>query len=168
MEKSDQFWKDEIRPRFQLVSRFSLNELIQKITLAIHEDNAPCKARIVHDHIVFFFPTEQQHYWSPQLSLSIEENDHEKGSIIRGLYGPRPAVWTMFVFFYSSIALAILFISIFGLSYISLGKTPHVFWLLPVLLIILLSLFRVSSLGKKMGEAEIITLHKFLESCIRH
>lgn len=166
MEQTEIFWEDKIRPRFKFRSRYSLSEIVDRITIGIHDDKAPCKARIVHDHIVLFFPTNKQHYWSPQLSLSIEEE--EQGSLIRGLYGPRPSVWTMFVFFYSFIAFAILFVSIFGFSYMSMGRSGNVLWLIPVLIIIFLSLYRVSSTGKKLGKDEMRTLHKFLESCIRY
>jgi hypothetical protein len=166
LEKAEHFWEYEIRPRFKLNTPYSLQEIIDRISNGIHRPDAPCKARIVHDQIVLFFPSEEQHYWSPQLSLSIEEE--EDGSLIRGFYGPRPAVWTMFVFFYSSIAFGILFIIIFGLSYISLGKSPDILWLVPLLLIIFLSLYRVSYQGQKMGADEMETLHRFLESCIRY
>ena len=159
-------WEDQIRPRFKLWSKYSLSEIVDRITIGIHSDDAPCKARIIHDHIVLFFPSDKQHYWSPQLSLSIEEED--EGSLIRGLYGPRPSVWTMFVFFYSFIAFAILFVSIFGLSYMSLGKSSAILWLIPVLILVFLSLYRVSATGKKLGKDEMRTLHKFLESCIRY
>ena len=167
MDTLDQFWDVEIRPRFQLNSKYALDVIVQKIKAAAEQDEAPCKVRVVHDHITIYIPPEEQHYWSPQLSLSIEEED-DGSSLIRGLYGPRPTVWTMFVFFYSSIAFALLFVVIFGLSYISLGKNPAILWLVPVLLIIFLSLYRVSYQGQKMGRDEMKRMHKFLESCIRY
>lgn len=166
MESADHFWDVEIRPRFKINSHYSLEEVVEKIKTSAALEDAPCKARIMHDHITLLIPPEQQHYWSPQLSLSLEPED--SGCEIRGLYGPRPTVWTMFIFFYSSIAFAILFIIIFGLSYLSLGKTPYMLWLVPVLLIIFLSLYRVSYQGQKLGKDEMQTLHNFLESCIRY
>ncbi len=166
MEAKENFWDIEVRPRFQLDSPFTLDELVHKIREGADREDAPCRARIVHDHVTIYIPTEKQHYWSPQLSLSIDED--KDGCLIRGLYGPRPTVWTMFVFFYSSIAFAMLFVVIFGLSYISLGKPAHILWLVPLLLLIFLSLYRVSYQGQKLGRDEMIMLHKFLESCIRY
>lgn len=165
MEKSRHFWDKEIRPRFSFETHHSLKEISDNISLATHRQGAPCKARIVHDHIVLYFPADKQHYWSPQLSLSIEENN--KGSLVRGLYGPRPSVWTMFVFFYSSIGFALLFLLIFAASYISLGKPAHMLWLAPVLILILFSLFRVSSQGQKLARDEMTTLHNFLRDCLQ-
>jgi len=164
LAKQKHFWEMEIRPRFSFESDMSLRDFIDSITLAIHKEDAPLRARIVHDHIVLYFPVEQQHYWSPQLSLSIEEEG--EGILVRGLYGPRPAVWTMFVFFYAFIGFALLFLLIFGFSYMSMGKSANILWFVPILLIILLSIYRVARQGQKMGKKEMETIHKFLKSAL--
>ena len=166
MSKEHHFWRIELRPRLNFQTPYSVKEFVDRITLGVYSENAPCKARIVHDHIVLFIPPEQQHYWSPQLSLSIEED--EQGTIITGLYGPRPAVWTMFIFFYSFIAFCLLFILIFGLSYLSMGKSAGILWLVPLLLLILLSIYRVARQGQILGKEEMESIHDFLKSCIEN
>lgn len=156
--------QSQIRPRLKLHTRLSLRETVDRISLRIHRDKAPCRARIVHDHIILFIPPEKQHYWSPQLSLSLEED--ESGTHISGLYGPRPAVWTMFIFFYSFIGFSLLFILIFGLSYLSMGKRADILWFVPILLLILLSIYRVARQGQNLGREEMESIHAFLMSCL--
>ena len=88
-----------VRPRFKLATGFSIDQLIEKLQSALDRENAECLGSVHALGGTLNLPYQQQHYWSPQLSLSFEET--EAGTILRGLYGPRPSVWGMFVFFYS-------------------------------------------------------------------
>jgi len=116
---------------------------------------------VKHGYGNLSLPTVEQHYWSPQLSLTLEKT--ETGTEIRGLYGPRPAVWTMFVFFYSFLGFAILIISIVGLTNLSLDKSANILWFVPALIIVFLTLYLVSYSGQKLGYKQIETLHEFIE-----
>ena len=153
-----------VRPRFHVYTPYSAEEVLERIRIGLADSNAPCKGRLIAGHATLFLPIEEQHYWSPQLSLSVE--DDADGSLLRGLYGPRPAVWTMFVFFYSLIGVAILFVAIFGFSYKALDGNAGILWLLPVLVLIFLTLYLVAYFGKRLGHDQIEILHHFTEKCI--
>lgn len=153
-----------VRPRFEIETTFAVKELISIIKKALEQEGAPCKARIHDGYATLFIPSEEQHFWSPQLTLSVDEIPN--GCSLRGLYGPRPEVWTMFVFFYAVIGFAILIISIFGFSNLSLGNSGNILWLLPVLVLIFLSLYVTAYLGQKMGHDQMIVLHTFVEETI--
>ncbi|MFT5169113.1 MAG: hypothetical protein ACI8P3_004361 [Saprospiraceae bacterium] len=153
-----------VRPRFQIDTSCPLEELVEKIQNGLEKENAACNGRVNSMFGTLFIPQEDQHYWSPQLSLSFEKT--ETGTLMRGFYAPRPAVWTMFVFFYAIIGIAIIFILIFGMSYRSLGDSGAILWLIPVLVIIFLSLYAVAYTGQKMGHIQLVTLHRFLEECV--
>lgn len=111
-------------------------------------------------------PDKDRHYWSPQLSLMMEELENKEGTLIRGLYGPAPAVWTMFVFFYALIGFALVVVLIIGFSRKSLGMEAPILWWVPVLLLVFLSLYLVSYFGQKLGHDQMETLHTFLEECL--
>ena len=153
-----------VRPRFRINTPYSAEEVLERIQIKLDKENAPCKGRLIAGHATLLIPHEDQHYWSPQLSLSVE--DDEGGSLLRGLYGPRPSVWTMFIFFYSLIGVAILFVAIFGFSYKSLDGNAGILWLLPVLVLIFLTLYVVAYFGKKLGHDQMVILHHFTEECI--
>ena len=97
-----------VRPRFQIESIFTGEELNDRINTEL-KNSESCLGSVMAGHVTLYLPVNEQHYWSPQLSLSIE--DTENGCLIRGLYGPRPSVWTMFVFIYFIIGLATTFIT---------------------------------------------------------
>ena len=152
-----------VRPRFEVELNRDVADIVDSIKKAIAaEDNI--KARFIEGHATLYLPAAEAHYWSPQLTLSI--NASEEGAVLRGIYGPRPAVWTMFVFFYSLIGFAILIIALFGFSNLSLGNSAKILWLIPVLVIIFLSLYLISFFGQRLGRDQMVTLHEFVERSI--
>lgn len=152
-----------VRPRFKMETNYSVSSLKQKLQDGLQQKSAPCIGTVNDGYVTIYIPPADQHYWSPQLNLTFEET--ENGSTLRGLYSPRPVVWTMFVFFYSIIGLAILFIGILGLSYWMLGKSAAILWLVPILMLVFLSLYGVAHFGQKLGEKQMIILHDFMVQC---
>ena len=157
----NRFSTRQVRPRFKIETPFSVEDLTGKIKSGLDQQDAPCKGRFVYGHVTLYLPPQEQHYWSPQLDLTLEESD--KGSILRGMYGPRPIVWTMFVFFYSVIGFSALVVTVLGLSYLSLGRSVAILWLVPVLVAAFFTLYLVANFGKKMAQDQVMTLHKFMK-----
>ena len=153
-----------VRPRFKIESNYSVETLKTKLQDGLRQPHATCTGIVNPGYVTLYIPHQDQHYWSPQLVLTFEET--EKGSLVRGLYGPRPVVWTMFVFFYSIIGVAVLFIGVMGMSYLMLGKSAAILWLEPILILVFLSLYLVAHFGQKMGEKQMIILHEFIVECI--
>jgi hypothetical protein len=153
-----------IRPRFHVEVPYSIEELVERMNGCLKEDNATCKGWANLHYAKLFIPKADQHYWSPHLSVSYEES--EQGTMVRGRYGPRPAVWTMFIFFYAFIGFAILMVAILGTSYLSLDKSGAILWWIPVLIVLFFSLYLVSFFGQKLGHGQMVTLHHFVENCL--
>ena len=150
-----------IRPRFKVDVPYSARELEDKILDGLKRIDAPCKGRVIEGHALLYLPEEDQHYWSPQLTLSFEEGDGYH--FLRGLYGPRPAVWTMFIFFYALVGFAAVVVGMVGLTYLSLDKSASILWLVPILLLLFLTIYLVANYGKKMGHKQMVILHDFLK-----
>jgi hypothetical protein len=153
----------KVRPRFKLETNYTVEALKKKLHDGLQHDDATCIGIVNPGYVTLYIPHKDQHYWSPQLNLTFEET--EKGCVLRGLYSPRPAVWTMFVFFYAIIGLAVLFIGVLGLSYLMLDKPAAILWLVPALILIFLSLYLVAHFGQKLGEKQMIILHDFTVQC---
>lgn len=162
----DHLFHYRVRPKFHIETHHTIDELNIKLEAALQEDGAPVKGWVDPHYAKLSIPHEDQHYWSPRLSISFEETDG--GTMMRGVYGPRPSVWTLFIFFYAFIGFGILIILILGTSYISLGKSGAILWFVPVLLLIFLTLYLVSYFGQKLGHDQMVTLHHFVENCIGH
>ena len=62
-----------------------------------------CHLKIKHDHIWMNMPESKREYWSPHLHLELEPKDNNE-THIRGLFGPEPTLWTLFMFFHFIVA----------------------------------------------------------------
>jgi len=89
--------RPRVRPRLNRTYLFSSEEALDRFKEALSKKEGNVIGRVVQHHVHLKIIPKELHYWSPELHMEIEE--HEDGSLVRGLFGPRPAVWTMFMFF---------------------------------------------------------------------
>jgi hypothetical protein len=158
-----------IRPRFETTSNKSVEEISRKMKTLLDSGEAPCEGKVRLGYISLEPKENDRHFWSPHLSVTIETSEEDDSvSIIRGLYGPNPTVWTMFVFFYSIIGILIMIATIIGFANRSIGESCMILWLVPILIMVFLSLYLTSYIGQKKGHDQVEELHHFLEYCIGH
>ena len=57
--------------------------------------------KIRGNHIQFTVSGEKHRYWSPHLTIELEDLDgsDKQGTHIRGLFGPAQTLWTFFLYF---------------------------------------------------------------------
>jgi len=157
--------KMRIRPRFKEEIAIPPESLKTLIAEALKRNRDFCIGNIIKNHVILSVPKSNEHYWSPQLNLELEDN--EGGTLIRGLFGPKPGVWTMFVFFYSAIGFLTMMGLIFGLSQMMLKMHAYGLWSVPVGLILLLGLFISSKIGQRLGYEQMTDLRQFLDEIIK-
>ena len=112
-------------------------------------------------HIYIRIHPGQQHFWSPQLHLSFEQEEDDV--IIRGLYGPNPTVWAIFFFGYVALGILTLFIGMWGLTRWSLGLDSSVLWAIPVFAVIALILYISAQAGQKLAAQQLFDIHHLYE-----
>ncbi len=100
-----------LRPRFKLDFDESQQKIISKFENNLNDTACKYRSKIVDGHVIIDVPTDESHFWSPQLNIEIEKIDNGK-TIVRGLFGPKPQVWTLFMFFHFATAIAFLGFSI--------------------------------------------------------
>lgn len=152
--KLDETTAGKIRPRFKLESPVPKEELMEVVLHHIKQD----KSIIYNSYERFIkitIPPEEQHYWSPLLSLTFEQE--EDRTLIRGVIGPKESIWTMFIFFYISLAVAGFFGSMYALVKWSLNNDKSFLVLIPIVIALLLSVFFTSKYGKVQAHTQ--TLH---------
>ncbi|NND34674.1 MAG: hypothetical protein HKN76_18960, partial [Saprospiraceae bacterium] len=120
-----------IRPKFELSYPERSAVVIDRLNKKLAQEPLFDVVEIP-GHFILKIKKEDQHYWSPQLNLAIE--DQSDGAKIRGRYEPHHNVWTLFVLIYLALAILCLFVIIFGLSQWGLGLPAKILWILPLLL----------------------------------
>lgn len=80
--------------------------------------------KIRRNYIQFTVSGNKQHYWSPYLTLELEEKEDSNGKAthIRGLFGPAQTLWTFFIFLHFIIAGIFLVFMMFAYTNYSLKK----------------------------------------------
>jgi len=156
-----------IRPRFRFTTASSGYQIKKEMRQKIGTAHPTFESTIVHGHLVVKVKGSEQQYWSPQLDMAFEELSDGK-TLIRGLYGPNPNIWTLFMFLYGSVILLILFFFIYeGVQY-SLGIMDSFSWAIPILIIIGIVLYIISQLGQKLAAEQTFALHHVLEEALHH
>ena len=152
---------ETLRPRFRYYVPYSQEVLEDQIKQGLKSNNPhQLGGSILKYHMVLDFPEKTRHFWSPQLDLNIEK--YEEGTLIRGLIGPRPNVWTIFMFFNSVAGFFGVIGTIVGMGQWSMENPPYAFWLLPVSAILFGVVYYVGKTGKKIAHPESVQLHDFL------
>ena len=156
----------EIRPRFHQEVPLSQEETLARLRTALKRPGSPIIGFVADHHVTLKIPYDKQHFWSPQLALEVEPHESGQGAFIRGLFGPRPSVWLMFVFMYSIIGVICLFVSITGFSQLSLGIPAPVLWVLPIGAGLALFLYISAKTGERLGKDEMHQLKQFMDEVL--
>ena len=155
-----------IRPRFRERMKLSQEAFKQTLHEAI-DDNEEFVGLLSESYCVIKIPHQDRHYWSPQLTITVEDEDGEDITV-RGLYGPKPSVWAVFFMAYAALGVLSLFVGVYGLSQIMLEKAAPILWLIPGFAVIALILYFVAQGGQKIGAEQMFRIHHFYESVTKH
>lgn len=145
----------EIRPRFTLVSSLEVDEILADLeTQTASDPKVFCK--ILDQHAYIKIVQKDHHFWSPELHLTIEKTSD--GSLIKGIVGPAPTVWTMFMFLYFATIIGVLFACIYCYSDWTINKDRGNLWPLPVSILALATVFAASKSGERIARRQTETL----------
>lgn len=155
-----------LKPRFKITRDESADNIINKFRGEFDSGNCEYCSKIIDHHIVIDVPKNEDHFWSPQLHVEIEK-DEESKTIVKGLFGPKPQVWTFFMFIHFAVAVA--FMVFFVMAYTRWNlKQDYTFALImciamPVLWVIL---YVLGQLGKKKGYQQMVELDNFMKKVL--
>lgn len=150
-----------VRPRFKLYSALNKEDVIKHLLKEISKDNSIVGKRRL-DRVYFSAPQEEQHYWSPELQISVEEDIENSETILYCTLGPQQNVWLVFVFIYTVIGFFTFFGGMFALVKLQLGNPGWWLLLFPLAIILVLGVYLISYFGKKKGQEQSLHLLRFL------
>lgn len=154
-----------IRPRFRFTTPSSPEQIKEEMEEKLKTTHESFTFKSVQGHFIVRIKETEKHYWSPHLHIVFEKLP-EGNTLIRGLYGPNPSIWTLFVLLYGAVLLSILFTGIYEGSQYSLGIITSFSWTIPILLGVGLLMYLVSQFGQKLGAEQTFALHHFLEDSL--
>lgn len=157
-----------IRPRFQFTIPFTEQEVLERITGLMEESKNEIVGVVANKHIILDIPIGERHYWSPQLNFRVEPDIEDPGkTVIKGLVGPRPAVWSMFMFIYFFVGTIGFFIAMFGFSKWSLGEYSNLVLALPIAIAFMLTAYLSGKYGERLGHDQVEILKQFVRDALQ-
>lgn len=154
-----------LKPRFQFDFAMNATELLARFEVHKGLENT-YRIKVVDEHIVIDVPEKEAHYWSPQLQLEIEGGE-DGLSKIRGLFGPKPQVWTLFMFIHFAVGTAFVVFAVLAYANYRLEKSLFLpVTMLVVLPLIWISLYFIGSIGKATGQKQMDDLKAYTKGLL--
>ena len=153
-----------MRPRIRLISHAAPDALAADIAAFFRENNTEYEGYVVKHHIVLDIEHDKVHFWSPRLEVDLEP--HEKGTLVRGLMGPRPGVWGFLMFMYGACGFAAFFSLIIGLSDWTLGIFPWELFVTAGSIIGIFAVYLFAQGGKRIVHDEMVALRDYFKEAI--
>ena len=150
----------EMRPTFDVALPLPAEDAIDQMHKQLREEFRGC-TQAAGRCVDLYVPEAERHFWSPHLSVQVEEA--ETGSRLHGRFGPHPEVWTLFVFLYAIVGVLVLVGAGLGYSQWLLGRALWGFLLIPAAGLLAVALYVASRLGQKLGRAQMSDLRTRLE-----
>jgi len=157
----DQINKVLLKPRFKMEFDKNKKEILNIFKDNLNDQNCKYCSKIIDHHIIIDVPVEEDHFWSPQMHVEIEKEENK--TVVKGVLGPKPKVWTFFMFLHFAVAIA--FFAFFVIFYVKWSlKQDYTFTMIMCILmpIVWVILYFVGQLGKKFGYNQMVELHDFL------
>lgn len=154
-----------LRPRFRQEAPCPPGQVLRVLGDAVRREDAPFEGTLFDTSAVLRVLPDDRHFWSPHLEVSVESTPN--GSVVHGLFGPHPTVWSMFVGLYVAIG----FVAAMGVAYGGaqwiLGQAPWAFWAAPAGAVLAVLVWLAGRTGRRLGHAQVLMLYEFVQDRLR-
>lgn len=147
--------------------RCTPEEVLARVQQLLATSPAHITGKIIQEHVILDIVGEEVHYWSPQLNFRVErEENGADQTLIAGLIGPRPSVWTLFMFIYFSVGIAGFFITSYGISRYMVGQFSWAILGLPLAALFMATAYRAGKIGERLGADQVKQLKHFVREAV--
>ena len=154
-----------LKPRFKIYLDQDAETLLAHLKEQLEKKDCAFEGTISNDHLFIDIPKHRQQVWSPHLEMVVEKA--EKGSLVRGFFGPQPGIWTFFIFLH--FVTAISFFIFFALAYanhVTHHKTGIWLSLMGLMVFVWIFLYFLGHMGKIKAKNQMKELRTFLKKNI--
>lgn len=153
-----------MRPRFRRIAGVAPDEAFRRLRAAVAEEGCPFRARFAenHGHAELRVARTARHFWSPTLGLEIRGDDRGT-TVLHGLFGPHPAVWTFFMFVHFAAATGALIGLALAWSQWTLGEPVWGLWTVPAAAFASGGAYAASLFGQRLATVEMAAMLALLD-----
>ena len=153
-----------MRPRFETVIPCPAQAAAERLRVALDRPGAPCRGRVFGGHAVLYVHEREERVWSPFLSVDL--GGHREGTLVRGLYGPKPSVWSLFMASYAICGFMAVFAVGFALAQGAIGQTPWALAVVPLAALGAGATYALARYGQRRGREQMEDLRAFLDDSL--
>lgn len=139
-----------VRPRFSTELDLPAGQVQQRILEQVDGDPDACEVKSFPGFLCIRIPLDQRHFWSPRLTLSIDE-DEDGRTRIEGIYGPNANLWALFLYSYLISGSFAIFAASLGFAQLSLKRPAWGLWIAAAMVGVLVGIYLVARLGKRIA-----------------
>lgn len=154
-----------VRPRFSQTLELGIDEAHAQILREVKQGDHRCEVKSFPGFICLRIPESDRHFWSPRLTLALEEAEDGKTEI-EGIYGPNANVWSLFFFGYLITGSLCLFSAILAFCQWWIGNHPWGLWVFGPMAAAVIGLYVMAQFGQKLGALQTFRLHQIYESAM--
>lgn len=151
-----------LRPRFRRVVRCPARVVLVSLRDAMERPDGEIRGRVFDTSALVKLPESEIRFWSPQLQLSVEQ-DETGSTVVHGIFGPHPTVWSSFVALYVAAG----FIGSMGLLFASaqwmLDRPMTALWAVPGALLLGAAGYVIARTGRLLGAQQTGVLYDFVD-----
>ena len=152
------------RPRFKVFTKASKDELIAAIKKQLALQSKEIGGYANKEFAMVRLRKDKDKYWAPQLQIRWEQDeDYPKYIAVRGIIGPRPNVWTLFMFFYGLAGALILTLGTYAVSEYYVTGTSIWIWAIPFAILLALGTYAATKIGQKIAKEHLEKLNQFVD-----
>lgn len=152
-----------VRPRYRRISDKTQSQIIASIVNELRQDRK-VKGSTLENHAYLGIPEAEQKYWSPEMHVTVEAL--EEGALVRGVIGPRPKIWTMYMFFYSAVVVMFFLGAALGVSQWMLHMDAPWLWSMPICVLLYLLVIAAAKYGQYKSLGQMKTILDFLDNAV--
>jgi len=158
----------QMRPRFRLPVPMGPDQVIERLEQRLKQPNCPCQGAVAGNHQVVELNVldRDRNFWSPSLSVTVAGTTDGSGSVVHGLVGPNPNLWTLFAMAYMGLLTLLMFVLIFGVVQWGLDLYPWGLFGVPLLIALMGLMHAVSRIGQRLAAPQTAMLRHFLEGTV--
>jgi hypothetical protein len=159
-----------LRPRFKISTQLDKETLLERISVIKEKYKNRYRLTQSGNHLWIHHLKKNEKIYTPNLHLELVDNDYDEPDklVIKGLYSPNSAYWTMFMF--GHFVLAVLFIGFMILAYTK-SVVKEAYWPYVLLMIsigmIWIGLYFFARYNRLRGLKQAKDLEKVYEEWIK-
>lgn len=153
------------RPRFKVYTKASKIELIKNIKKHLALNNKEIGGYANQEFAMVRLRKDKNKYWAPQLQIRWEmDEDNNELTVVRGVIGPRPNIWTMFMFFYLLSGALLITLGTYAISEYYVTGSSNWIWSIVLSILLAIGTFTAAKIGQHISKDHLAEIYKFINS----